>query len=338
MTALTEYQRLECTGVWRDAPEAQRRDVFVSIGDATLMITDSGNRVLAHWSLPAIIRLNPGERPALYKSGADAPEDLEIADETMIGAIGQVRRAIERRRAKPGRLRTVLLGGGLLAVLALTVFWLPEAVVRQAASVLPEAKRVELGERLLTNIRRVAGKPCDTRNGNRTLERLKVRLLPDRPGRIVVLAGGIPTAGHLPGGLILLNRALVEDYEDPAVPAGYVLAESLRGEITDPVMRLLEFAGPFAAFRLLTTAVISDETLASYAETLMTEPAAPLDEITLLARFAKAGVASTPYAYARDISGETTLPLIEADPAQNGATRPILTDGEWVSLQGICGE
>ena len=30
MTALTKYQKLECRGLWRDSPEAQRRDVVVN--------------------------------------------------------------------------------------------------------------------------------------------------------------------------------------------------------------------------------------------------------------------------------------------------------------------
>jgi hypothetical protein len=51
--------------------------------------------------------------------------------------------------------------------------------------------------------------------------------------------------------------------------------------------------------------------------------------------FEGAGVPTTPYAYARDPSGETVLELIEATPA--GADRPVLLpDGEWVTLQAIC--
>jgi len=338
MTALTEYQRLECTGVWRATPDAQRRDVYVSIGDATLIISDAGERVLAHWSLPAISRVNPGETPAIYKPGADAQEDLEIADETMTDAIERVRQAIRRRRPQPGRLRLILLGGWLAAVLALVVFWLPDALVRHTAGVLPQAKRAELGTRLLSNIRRVAGMPCNTLNGRRALERLTNRLLPDTGGGVVVLAGGIAEAGHLPGGLILLNRALVEDYEDPAVVAGYILAEATRATAADPIIRMLSSVGPFATFRLLTTGDIPDETLADYAETLLTAPDPAVDDQALLARFAAVGVPSTPFAYARDISGETTLPLIEADPALSDHLQPVLSDGEWVSLQGICGE
>lgn len=337
MTALNEYQKLECTGVWLAGPGEQRRDVFVSIGDATLMINDNADRALAHWSLPAVERLNPGERPALYAPGADAPEELELSDDTMIAAIEQVRQVIRRRRPQPGRLRLVLLAAGLCAVGALAVFWLPDALIRHAASVVPDAKRTDLGERLLADIHRVAGSACDTRNGSRALERLKTRLLPDAPGRLVVVEGGMTDAEHLPGGLILLSRALVEDHEDPAVAAGYILAESTRATLADPVERLLETAGPFAAFQLLTTGDVSDATLESYAENLLTRPRDPLDDETLLVRFAASDVPSTPYAYARDLTGESVLTLIEADPAPDGGT-PLLTDGEWVSLQGICGE
>lgn len=335
MTALTEYQRLESPGIWRAAPDDQRRDVMISIGDATLVIYDNANRPLAHWSLAALVRLNAGTRPALFSPAPDAPEELEVADKTMVDAIEKVRKTIERRRPKQGRLRLYLLGGGLAAALALGAFWLPDTLIRNAAAVVPSAKRDELGARLLGNIRRVAGKPCDTARGRRALDRLYSRLLPGRPGRLVVLAGGIATTGHLPGGLILLNRALVEDYEAPDVVAGYILAEALRADIRDPVRSMLQATGPLTAVRLLTTGDIPDGTLSDYAETLMTMPPAELPDDTLLAAFSTAQVASTPYAYARDISGETTLALIEADP---GSTAPVMADSSWVSLQGICGE
>ncbi|MDJ0827575.1 MAG: hypothetical protein QNJ16_18960 [Rhodobacter sp.] len=338
MTALSEYQRLETPGVWRASAGDQRRDVMVSVGDATLVIYDMANRALAHWSLPAVERLNQGTRPALYRPGEDSPEELEIADDMMVDAIETVRRAIARRRPQPGRLRFFLLGGGLAAVLALAVFWLPDALVRHTAGVVPEAKRAELGARLLGDIRRVAGAPCETALGRRALNRLYARLLADRPGRLVVLPGGIAETAHLPGGLILLNRALVEDQEDPDAAAGYVLAEALRSEAQDPVETLLRATGPVTAFRLLTTGDVQDADLAVFAEVVMTAAPAAIDPETLLQRFAAAVVSSTPYAYALDISGETTLALIEADPVPPGGGRTVLADGDWVSLQGICGE
>ena len=40
MTALSKYDRLEASGLWRPTPQDQRREVVVSIGDATLVISD----------------------------------------------------------------------------------------------------------------------------------------------------------------------------------------------------------------------------------------------------------------------------------------------------------
>ena len=89
MTALKEYDRLEASGLWRADPTAQRVEVVVSIGDATLTLTDTAERALAHWSLAAVHRKNPSKRPALYapSDAADEAEELELSDDDMIAAI-----------------------------------------------------------------------------------------------------------------------------------------------------------------------------------------------------------------------------------------------------------
>ncbi len=337
MTALEQYQRLESPAIWHPSPQAQRRDVILSFGDATLVIADLRGRALAHWSLPAVERVNPGETPALFRPGPDAEEMVEIDDEAMIDALMKVRRAIERRRPHPGRLRHVLTAAAVAVVAGLMVFWLPRAMIDYTAAVVPPQKRAAIGESLLESIRRISGKTCETALGRQALTRLHERLLPGQAGRIVVLSGGMPKAEHLPGGIILLNRALVEDYDDPAVVAGFVLAEDQRARNEDPMVRLLRTAGLVTSFRLLTTGEIPDSTLKGYAEALMVAQPAPVDQEILAMRFAEAGVPASPYAYALDITGETTLALIEADQLNPAEGRPVLNKTDWASLQAICG-
>ena len=78
-TALAQYQRLESTGLWRETPEAQRRELIVRMGEATLILSDPrSGAVVTHWSLPAVERLNPGVTPALFSPGEDAAETIEI--------------------------------------------------------------------------------------------------------------------------------------------------------------------------------------------------------------------------------------------------------------------
>lgn len=336
MTALSQYDRLECSGIWRENADAQRRDVIVFFGDASLVLVDSNERPLAHWSLAAIERMNAGERPALFSPDPTSGEVLEIEDDTMIAAIAKVMSAVRRRTPQRGRLRTVLLGSSLALVVGLAVFWMPGAMRHHTAGVVPTSMRVDVGEKLLSGISRVSGAPCRTTEGVRVLDKLSKSLL-GSSGRLVVLPGGIVDTAHLPGGLVLLNRSVVEDHEDPAVAAGYILAERARLRGTDPLENLLDELGTLTTFRLLTTGTLPTEGLDAYAELLMTTRPVPLAPEIILKEFEAAQVASSPYAYARDVSGESVLPLIEGDPMRGQIAAPILSDGDWVRLQGICG-
>ena len=103
MTALKEFARLETEGVWFSEPGAEPRPVTISFGEATLVLSDETGLPVTHWSLPALHRMNPSERPAIYAPDAEASETLEIEDDTMIGALEKVRRAVAApRRVPPG--------------------------------------------------------------------------------------------------------------------------------------------------------------------------------------------------------------------------------------------
>ncbi|WP_296762832.1 hypothetical protein [Sediminimonas sp.] len=341
MTALKQYQRLEAAGLWRATPDDQRRDVIVSLGDATLIITDRSDRPLAHWSLPALERANPGATPAIYHPDGDAGETLELPEDegNFISEVERLRAAIHRQRPRPGRLRLVTLAAVVAAIGALGGLWLPGALIGHTVSVVPAAKRAEIGNAVLDQMQRVTGAPCTTPAANLALRRLSARLpAPDgQTDRLIVMREGVENTVQLPGHIMLLSRALVEDHEAPDIVAGYIIAEQLRAAARDPLERLLEHAGVSASFRLLTTGTLPPDVLRSYAEVRLTQAPARVAEDALLRAFEKQQVRSSPYAYALDITGEKTLPLIEADPYANTTSRPVLSDGDWVRLQGICG-
>lgn len=339
MTALKEYDRLEASGLWRPAPDEQRREVIVSLGDATLTMSDIGGTALAHWSLAAVRRNGTG-LPALYHPDGDPGETLELPeDETvMIEAIARVMRSIDRHRPRPGYLRLVLMLGFGLTLAGAAVLWLPGALERYTAEVVPDVKRTEIGTALLTRMSRVAGQPCYAAPAREPLRRLARRVLgPGREDTVFVLPGGVQESAHLPGRIVLLNRAVIEDHEDVDVVAGYILTEKVRAEARDPLVALLDQAGLVASLKLLTTGTLPEDTLDAYAEHMLTEERQAVDPEVLLAAFASADLRSTPYAYARDITGETTLALIEADPRAGLDSREVLSDADWVRLQGICG-
>lgn len=338
MTAPGQDRQREALGLWRDSEGAQRREVVVALGDASLVIANRTETALAHWSLAAIERVNPGRHPAAYAPGPDAEERLEIEDPDMIEAIERVRARIARSGPHPGRLRWLLASGAGLALLAVAVLWLPGALTRQTASLLPPASRAEIGAALLDEIAHLAGAPCAAPRGRAALAELAQRLFEGGPAPVVaILPAAVPDTLALPGNILVANAALAEDHETPEVLAGYLLAEDVRRHGTDPALALLREAGLGVTFRLLTTGDIPAEALRDHAVRLLSRAVAPVEDGALLVRFAEAGVASTPYAYARDVSGETVLALIEADPARAaGATAPLLSDEAWIGLQEIC--
>ena len=335
MTALSKYDRLEATGLWRSAQDAQRREVIVSIGDATLVISDLNDRAVTHWSLAAVERAPDAEGRAVFHPDGDPGETLEFApDEAeMVSAIDKLRQAVARARPHPGRLRWLGAAVSVSAVAALAVLWLPGALVDHAMRVVPPVKQAEIGEALLARIERVSGPPCRTAEARSALAALAGRT---GAARVVILPGGVREALSLPGGTVLLNRTLVEDFEEPDVAAGYVLVEQVRSAGTAPLRSLLQHAGTRATATLLTTGKVPPHALDAFTEAQLASPAPFLPAEAILPAFDAAEVRSTPYARARDISGEETLPLIEADPMSGRAPEPIMKDGDWLQLQAIC--
>jgi hypothetical protein len=333
VTVLAKYQRLEAEAVWRASAEAQRKDVIVSIGEATITISAANGTALAHWSLPAIERLNPGEEPALYAPGPQSPERLELAEPEMLAAVDSVLKAIQSGTRNTGRMRRLVSLAAGLAIMVAAALWLPNAIVRYTASLVPDVARASIGTDLLAELDRVAGAPCNAPAGLQALEQLDTRLFGDTPRDLVILRSALKETTHLPGGTILIAHTLVEDYETPDVLAGYILAEDLRRSQTDPLARLLGRAGLRSALTLLLQGRVPEKGLKRMAEGVVADSPVPVADGDLINRMTAVKVPSEPYAYARDFSGESTETLIAANSAN---TVPILDDGNWIALQRIC--
>ena len=340
MTALSQYQRLEAVALWRPSEQEQRREVILSMGDATLIMTDMQGRALTHWSIAALVRSNPGKIPAIFHLDGDPGESIELAanELDMIDAIEKILKALRRRKTHPGKLRFLSVTGFFGALAVAAIIWLPDMVTDYTAKVLPDVKRQEIGDALLSRMTRVSGRACGEPAGVASLDKMAIRLLgSEHKGKIVVLPAGVETTGHLPGGKTLLGRMVVEDFEDPDVASGYILAESLRASDHDPLRDMLRHAGFWATLKLFSTGEMAAARLDAYAETLLTQDPAPIDEDALLAVFKEAELRSTPYALAVDVTGNETRGLIENDPMKEQDSRTVLSDGDWLRLQNICG-
>ncbi|WP_241557831.1 hypothetical protein [Falsirhodobacter deserti] len=335
MTALRQYARLECPGLWRETAEAPRREVIVFFREASLIIADPrSEQPLAHWSLPAVQRLND-QVPAIYAPGDDQDgEVVEIEEADMIAALSTVRGAIEAARPHPGRLRNWMLGG-VLGLVVLGAFFVPGAIISHTIDVAPAATRARLGEMALADMVRVTGAPCAAPLGRAATETLATRVFGAASWKIIVVREGLDHPVHLPNRQILIPASLVENHDSPDAVAGAALAEGMRSQLDDPLRPLLQHAGLWATLRLLTTGRLPDGAMNGYGKALAEDrpPEVPAEE--LLTRFTKAQVPLTPWLRTLPQT-ERTAALMADDPYPEGAPRPIMDDNEWVSLSGIC--
>lgn len=339
MTALEKYARLEGLGVWREAPDEQRRDVVVSLGDASLMIAEArSGKMLSHWSLPAVQRLNRGNKPAIFAPCPDASgETLEIDDALVIEALDTIHAALSPPQPLR-RVRMALAAGAAVLTLA-GLYWLPQILVDRTATAVPQAMRAQIGRDALDGLFLSAAgeRICADPEGRQAMSTLRNRVL-GNDWRISVVAGvpGLETA-HLPGRLMVLGKGLVERLDSAEALAGWMLAEALAAEAHDPLLDALHYAGIRATFTLMTTGAMLDGALSGYAAQVFRIASAIPDAAVITARLGELGQTTTAYALSLPPRAATLAQALTRSATTDAPLEePLLSDGEWLTLQEIC--
>lgn len=334
MTALKKYERLEAIGLWRENREAQLREVVVSFGAASLVLSDQNDMPLAHWSLAAVRVLNGDNKPTVYAPDQEADETLEIDDALMVDAIAKVRDTLQGRRSRPGRLRLIFGGVLLSALVAFIIFALPTVSANYVAKVVPEAQKRQIGQNLLAQTNRLIGHSCDAPLGIAALDKMRKWLLSERY-QLHVVDMGARFSTHLPGKQILINKSLLEDNSGPEVAAGFVLMELALAQETSPIATLFNDIGTLGTLTFLANGTLQETALAEFAAQRLSGQVLRPDDDKLLVLFAIAGLTSSPFAHALGNDLGNTQALLDGDPVAVDY-QPVLSDGDWIALQAIC--
>ncbi|MFN4056756.1 MAG: hypothetical protein ACK4HW_01055 [Roseinatronobacter sp.] len=342
MTALKKYAKLEGLGLWAPTRPDQRREVIVSLGDATLVMMDARSQiVLSHWSLAAVERLNPGKMPAVYSPDADHDETLELDDPLLIEALETLRAALDPPPGLLARLRRAALVGAVAVTAGLAVFVVPSALVEHTTSVVPLAKRTELGEAMLADLSQTGVRVCTGGLGTAALAALYRRVI-DGPGRFVVIEGldtPNPRVQHMPGRLYVIDARLLDTAEAPEELEAAILLAVARHAAEDPLRPLLRYAGSVATFRLLTSGDLPLTAMRGYALALLrATPRGPSAE-GAVAQFQRVGLSPRAFLIAStalDPARDALAPSLRAlDLPETGG---MISDGQWVSLLNLCAE
>ena len=331
MTAIKEFERLESLGLWRDLKDSQRREVVVSFGESTLVLSDINNRPITHWSLAAIEDAGNSENGIIFTVDDLGEETLEIDDQIMISAIYKIKASIEARRPHPGRLRLFLGASILISFLGVSIFWLPNALTQYASNIVPDSKAVEIGEVILKSIQKTTGSTCSTPLGERALRRLENRVIGSPSNRIQIIEMGNRPSLHLPGGNILLNYRLTLNEPNANLIAGYAILERAIEDEKSPLFDLFKSMGLKKTLKFLGTGDIDNSDLEYFAnEQLFGSLSAPKAD-TISELFNVAEIPRTRFANHANRSD-----LLIANDLMAEEYLPILDEVDWLNLQEIC--
>lgn len=338
MTALTQYQRLEATGIWRKSAEAQRLDVIISIGESSLVITDINEKPLAHWSLAALAVIQSKDGNKLYHPDGDPGETLELGsnENEMAKAIEKVMKAVDRRRPKPGRLRIFSLASILIVILGLSIFWLPAALRDYTQKIIPEVREQEMGKAVFNEFISFVGAPCSRELGIIALDKFSSNLGLVEYSFYIVPSETIE-AIHLPGKIIVISKALVEDFDDPDVVAGHILAQIQREAKSNALDELMKQMNNIEIIQFLLGKSPDASTLRRFSKDWIIKKQVDIDLEILMSEFNKRAISALPYSYAIDVTGQSTQIMINSEKISQKVRKPSLDDSAWLALQTICG-
>ena len=330
MTALKKFERLESLGLWKDSEISQKKEVIVSFGKASLVLSDNKDTPLTHWALGAVEIRESSEERVIYAPEKNGNETLEITDPTMNRAIGKVRKAIRKPKSHRGRIRLLSTVIIIFYLCLLTVFWFPTALSDYTTQIVSDAKAREIGAKLMPYINQYAGLPCQSANTDPVIRKLENRLTETNHNTLFIADLGARYSTHLPGGIILANRTLVEKFSGPEVLAGFVLMERTLQEHDPALHALFSQAGSIATLSFLVTGNINNDILGAFAKSQMTKPMTMPEPQDLLTLFKATDISSAPFANMLNDQA-----LVAGNPVK-GQFEPILTDPEWLALQTIC--
>ena len=338
MTNSADFVRLESLGLWRESPNRPKREIVVQLGDHSVTIIGKDNTILAHWSLLAVERVNPGRVPGIFTPDPQGEEFVEIADEVMLEALqdwlDDFPRSVPKPKRNYFRIFAAIL---LLAAVSGIVFFTPTAVIKVAASIATTSLQREVGESVYGHLQQNSKAICESYYGIQALKSLDRRLTGDGRASLRVVNSGIGTTILLPGGITVVDSSQIENADSPEVLAGHIVRARAGGRVLDPFEAFLADAGVIEAISFVVRGKFGENAARNYATSILSgAKEVRIPEDVLLHEFIALEIPTR--FYARSIintEGRLNL-LLENDPFVGSEYPPVLRDIEWLGLKSIC--
>lgn len=313
--------------------------------------------------LSSSVPLRKGTENVVLSTRAMPGASLYVADPAFAVALVKATPHLSVTAARLEGLKPGATVGAAVLAAAISIYALNLSPSKGIASLMPDKARRTLGERVLNSmpVRTV----CESEAGRASLSALVQRLAPEdarASERVVVLDWNAVNAFAVPGGRVVLTRAIIQRAASADEIAGVIAHEIGHGAELHPEAGLVRSVGFWALIQMVFTGTPgaignAGQILAQLAYSRTSEREA--DDYAL-AMLRKARISPKPFAgLFRRLDGNRTpgsgssgrLPasdLFSTHPATperiakiegqpDYQTTPALTEQQWQSLREICG-
>ncbi len=343
---------------------AERFAATVNIGEAGLSIVlEDGTAI--DWPIAELrtqTQIDARAAVAVFTRASLPGATLFVQNAVAIAALVERAPHLTTKAERWSALKPGLWVGGIALAAGLSVWLLDLSPSKGIARLMPQAARVALGDAALESM--ISGRArCTDVKGVAALRKLHDRLQPGQSSltAVTVVDWSLTNAFAVPGGRVVLTRAILEKAISPDEVAGVLAHELGHGQELHPEQGLVRGIGLWTAMQIMFTG--SPGTLGNIGGTLAqlsysrdAEREADARALDML----RAGeISAKPFAgffrkidkteptttkgrimRANDLfsshpQSAERIAKIEAVP--DYPSRPSLSDEEWKSLRGICG-
>lgn len=260
MTALDKYIRLETIGRWRENPESGTKEVIVSFGNSTLVLSDLEDNPITHWALAATRLYSDEGARIIYTPDTEAYETLVIEDREMVEAIEQVSRATALAPKKQFNW-TYLIILIVVLFLSLVAYFLPTMLRNQAVNMtsIDSARQISM-----IMVDKLDLQVCHDPRADNVMNSLAPSL--SRDTRMVITSSDI-NAAVLPGNVILMSDKVLQSYPNAETLVDWV--NTVLDNQSGLVENLFDNASLADTFQYITSGVLPEDYLTRFGKDII---------------------------------------------------------------------
>lgn len=340
MKKLSDFERLEDTGVWRESMNDPGHSVIVQLSEFELIIINKENEPLARWTLDAVRHLNPGTVPAIFSPDEQADETIEISDPFVIDILShqlnpkqnQPEDEDDDSKEQFDVKRRLIFGTLVITSFLLSIFLFSGQITAGFTRLIPASEQLEIGEITFGHLVEQVGERCKTFAGNRALSKLANKLFGMAAPTIRIVRSDIYLVTYLPGEILVLSDTVFNNQEQLSIIAGNMFNTKLLAVNSNPIERLLQESGLWRATLYILRRNPDDLRIEDFASSIQVKINDEVDDQAILELFRNAGLPSWDYA----ISIGSTGQLLTNSPSVGISSQRIVGDHEWKAIKNIC--